>query len=296
VQEHAPWWERYTVSFFFRTAIGQLLAATPLYKIYYYKKTKSLLKFDRPESANRIQPFIEAFCVDLDDIEKPLSEYKTLNDFFTRYPRRPRPIEAVEDGTIGICPADCRMAVFNNVADAQRLLIKGSTFSVEKLLGSQELAKEFEKPHVLNYRLTPHDIHHYYCPVNATVTSISTTGRWILDLWHWAESSPIDVFGECVRKVLTLDSAEFGKILMVLIGGSMAASINLVVREGQKLRKGDEIGTFKYGGSDIVLLFQRGRVVFDLDLLATSLQGYEMLVRFGVRFGRAVPPSKGEAL
>jgi len=291
VQEHAPVWERYTVSFFFRTALGQLLAASPLYKIYYYKRSKMMSKCDRPESAKLIQRFIEHFCIDLDDIEKPLSEYKTLNDFFTRYPRRPRPIDEPEDGTIGICPADCRMAVFNNVNDAHRLLIKGSAFSLEKLLDNKELAKEFEKSHVMNCRLTPHEIHHYYCPANATITSVSTTGRWILDLWRAAESSSVDVLGECVRKVLTLESPEFGKFIMVLIGGSMAASINLVVREGQKLRKGDEIGIFKYGGSDIVVLFQHGRVLFDQDLVATSLQGFEMMVRFGNRFGRAIKHS-----
>ena len=67
----------------------------------------------------------------------------------------------------------------------------------------------------------------------------------------------------------------------------MVASINLVVREGQRLRKGDEIGFFKYGGSNVTFLFQRGPIVLDQDLVALSLQGWEVKVRYGARLGRA---------
>lgn len=54
---------------------------------------------------------------------------------------------------------------------------------------------------------------------------------------------------------------------------------------GGKVLKGDELGYFAYGGSTCILLFKAGAVQFDEDLVATSQQGLETLVRMGERIG-----------
>jgi phosphatidylserine decarboxylase len=40
------------------------------------------------------------------------------------------------------------------------------------------------------------------------------------------------------------------------------SSVNITVGEGTKLSKGDEIGFFAYGGSDIIMLFEPNAVKF----------------------------------
>lgn len=54
---------------------------------------------------------------------------------------------------------------------------------------------------------------------------------------------------------------------------------------GNSLRKGDELGYFAYGGSTCILLFKKGAVKFDEDLLRNSKKGLETLVRMGEHIG-----------
>ena len=58
--------------------------------------------------------------------------------------------------------------------------------------------------------------------------------------------------------------------------------------QGNKVRKGDELGYFAYGGSTCILLFKAGAVRFDEDLLANSQKGVETLVQMGERIGARV--------
>lgn len=54
---------------------------------------------------------------------------------------------------------------------------------------------------------------------------------------------------------------------------------------GNKIKKGDELGYFAYGGSTCILLFKKDAVKFDEDLVTASLRGVETLVRMGERIG-----------
>jgi len=54
---------------------------------------------------------------------------------------------------------------------------------------------------------------------------------------------------------------------------------------GNKFKKGDELGFFAYGGSTCILLFKKGAVQFDSDLLEHSQNGLETLVRTGDHIG-----------
>ncbi len=71
------------------------------------------------------------------------------------------------------------------------------------------------------------------------------------------------------RGVVVVDTAnspegDLGLVGIVPVGMSHVASVVLTGRPGVDLAKGDEFGYFQFGGSDIILLFQRG-VELDLD-------------------------------
>jgi phosphatidylserine decarboxylase len=51
--------------------------------------------------------------------------------------------------------------------------------------------------------------------------------------------------------------------------------------------KGEEKGLFKFGGSCVVTLFQRGRIRFADDLVEQSKSYRETYVRMGDRLGEA---------
>jgi phosphatidylserine decarboxylase len=52
-----------------------------------------------------------------------------------------------------------------------------------------------------------------------------------------------------------------------------------------QVKKGEEKGYFKFGGSSIVMLFKKGSVRFDNDLIENTLKGFETQIKMGERIG-----------
>jgi phosphatidylserine decarboxylase len=50
--------------------------------------------------------------------------------------------------------------------------------------------------------------------------------------------------------------------------------------------KGDEKGYFAFGGSSVALLFEKGRIEFDADLLENTVNGFETYARVGERMAK----------
>jgi phosphatidylserine decarboxylase len=71
------------------------------------------------------------------------------------------------------------------------------------------------------------------------------------------------------------------------------ASIELTAEAGV-VSKGHEMGRFRYGGSTVVVVFRRGAIGFDPELVRNSSHGMETLVRVASVLGRA-PASAGGA-
>lgn len=60
---------------------------------------------------------------------------------------------------------------------------------------------------------------------------------------------------------------------------------------GCRVNKGDEIGLFQFGGSSIIVAFEKGRIEFDEDLMEMSRQNIMTDVEVGMSLGR-VPVEK----
>ena len=56
---------------------------------------------------------------------------------------------------------------------------------------------------------------------------------------------------------------------------------------GTEIRKGDELGIFQFGGSSIVVAFQKGRIHFDDDLRECSENRIQVAVEVGMSLGEA---------
>jgi phosphatidylserine decarboxylase len=59
-------------------------------------------------------------------------------------------------------------------------------------------------------------------------------------------------------------------------------------KKGAKIKKGDELGYFQFGGSSIIVAFSPGRIEFDQDLLDLSRERIQVSVEVGMSLGRAL--------
>jgi hypothetical protein len=68
--------------------------------------------------------------------------------------------------------------------------------------------------------------------------------------------------------------------MVICVGAMMVGSTVITRSAGEKVRRAEELGYFKFGGSTILLLFEPGAMQFDEDLVANSKEALETLVRF----------------
>jgi len=86
------------------------------------------------------------------------------------------------------------------------------------------------------------------------------------------------------REYTILSNPLFGDVIMAEVGATMVGSI-VQTFDGSHVNKGEEKGYFKFGGSTVVLLFEKGKIHIDKDLLINTANGYETTVKMGERIG-----------
>ncbi|KAI8379112.1 phosphatidylserine decarboxylase-domain-containing protein [Radiomyces spectabilis] len=242
-------------------------------------------RFDSPQSAREILPFIKFHKLDMREVRDPISSFKTFNEFFYRKLKPDaRPCECPDDPRVIVSPADCRMLAFQTVDDATRIWIKGTDFTLKKLLGSDK-GDHFGGGSLAVFRLAPQDYHRFHCPVDGVITETTIIEGQYYTVNPMAIRTTLDVYGDNARAIVQMDTDEFGKVAIVCIGAMMVGSIILTAKSGQHLARTDELGYFAFGGSTLVVLWEKGAIQFDNDLLQNSEKPLESLVRVGNRIG-----------
>ncbi|XP_019232956.1 PREDICTED: phosphatidylserine decarboxylase proenzyme 2-like isoform X3 [Nicotiana attenuata] len=249
-------------------------------------------KMDSAESAKEIPNFIEFFKgqINMDEVKYPLEQFKTFNEFFIRELKPgARPIAFIERDDIAVCAADCRLMVFNSVADSIRFWIKGRKFSIQGLLGNEACSSAFVNGALVIFRLAPQDYHRFHFPVSGTIEKFIEIPGCLYTVNPIAVNSKYcNVFTENKRVVSIISTEYFGKVAFVAIGATMVGSINFSRKEGDYVKKGDEFGYFSFGGSTVICVFEKDSIKIDEDLLENSARSLETLVSVGMQLGLSV--------
>jgi phosphatidylserine decarboxylase len=248
-------------------------------------------KMNKRTSALQILPFITEYNIDVDDFAKSAFDYKTFNEFFFRALKpEARPIAPGED--VAVFPADGRHLAFADVDTAGGFYVKGKKFSFAALFGEaelpaekRELSRKFAGGAMLISRLCPVDYHRFHFPVSGTPGEARLINGWLYSVSPVALRINVQRLVENKRQLTLVDSPEFGTVAMFEVGATNVGSIRQTHVPGRAVRKGDEKGLFAFGGSCVITVFERARIVFDADILAQSAQHVETYARMGDRLG-----------
>ncbi|KAF9076011.1 phosphatidylserine decarboxylase-domain-containing protein [Rhodocollybia butyracea] len=249
---------------------------------------KQGVKYDSLESARDIPAFIEFHKLDMREVRDPLESFKTFNQFFYRKLKpEARPVESPSDSYRLVSAADCRCLTFESVSEATRLWIKGREFSVSRLLGEvyKAEAERYNGGALAIFRLAPQDYHRFHSPVDGKIGKMTYISGEYYTVNPQAIRTALDVYGDNARKIVPIDSPQFGRVMAVCVGAMMVGTILTTVEEGQWVKRGEEFGYFAFGGSTIVLLFEPGVLEWDEDLVINGRAALETLVRVGMGLG-----------
>lgn len=205
--------------------------------------------------------------------------WHSFNDFFARYLASPdvRPIASPEDTSVVVAPADSKpQGVWaidenSNIVQQGGVQIKSEYFnSIANLLGPTSAYTEAFAGGTLTHTfLDVNDYHRYHFPVSGTVKEVSLIPaddaaggitQWDAKLQKYVllDNAPGWQTIE-TRGCVILDTEEYGLVAVMPIGMSQVSSVNFEdsVTVGAQVKKGDMLGYFLFGGSDIVMLFQK---------------------------------------
>lgn len=240
----------------------------------------------RPSSARKILPFIKKFHVDASEFLDPVSSFRSFNDFFIRKLKlAARPIDP--DPHTAVIPADGRYYFYSNIADASGFIVKGQKFDLEKLLGHPLLADEFKDGSMVLARLCPSDYHRFHFPCECLPGPTELINGWLYSVNPIAIKKNIQIFTENKRTLCVLETPLFGRVLFLEIGATNVGSIRETYILNQRHSKGAEKGYFEFGGSALIVLFAKGAIEFDPDLLSATKEGFEIRCLMGQSMGRS---------
>ncbi|XP_020872759.1 phosphatidylserine decarboxylase proenzyme 2 [Arabidopsis lyrata subsp. lyrata] len=247
-------------------------------------------KMSSVESAQKIPRFLEFFKdqINMAEVKYPLQHFKTFNEFFIRELKPgARPIACMKGDDVAVCAADCRLMAFQSVEDSTRFWIKGKKFSIRGLLGKSTVnTNAFLDGSLVIFRLAPQDYHRFHVPVSGVIEKFVDLSGSLYTVNPIAVNSKYcNVFTENKRTVAIISTAEFGKVAFVAIGATMVGSINFERKEGEHVKKGDELGYFSFGGSTVICVFEKDSIRIDEDLLVNSGRSLETLVSVGMQLG-----------
>jgi len=237
-----------------------------------------------PLSKSKVVPFIKKFNMDPSEFLDSVDSYKCFNDFFIRK-LKPAARPLAKGHNAAVLPADARYMFYPDISHSDGFLVKGSKFSLTELLQDKELAKQYQNGAMVIARLCPTDYHRFHFPFNCIPSETKLINGALSSVNPLALKKNIHIFTENKRTITILNSENFGKVLFLEIGATCVGGIHQTYLPGNHCFKGQEKGYFSFGGSSLILLFEKDAIDFDQDLLEISSEGIESRCLMGQSMG-----------
>lgn len=204
------------------------------------RKNSDRLNFAKTYKVNWKQA---ALCQNSPNLESCIKKFPNLDSFFQRriVPELTKP-ESSNKNCI-ISPAESHARKVNATKNFK---IKGAIYTLSKLIQEDEISP---KSTIYIFRLAPEHYHRIHSPTTSRIVKIKEKGG----NYHsvnpiMLESTPI--LQENYRKIITFENG----IILVAVGATCVGSVHLSVKVNAQVKHGEDLGTFGFGGSCIVLV------------------------------------------
>lgn len=197
----------------------------------------------------------------------PHGGFKSFNAFFHREikaerrpiaaPDNPKVIVSANDGTV--------YNIVRGVKKQDNFWIKSQPYSLVNMLNGSRYVDRFVGGDVFQSFLSGSDYHRFHSPIDGTVRQATVVNGLMFSELHSQGFDPsagtLSQRYEAsvnTRGLLFIESDDraIGMVAVIPIGITEISSVTLTVKPGQKVKKGQEVGYFSYGGSSMCLVFQ----------------------------------------
>jgi phosphatidylserine decarboxylase len=204
------------------------------------------------------------------DTKKPYYGFKSWNDFFTRK-LKPEARPIIEPHNNNVVNSACDSTIYcisYNVKPNTQFWIKSQPYSINAMLdGDKKYIEKFTGGIIYQAFLNPFNYHRWHSPINGTIEKAYVKkGLYFTQVNELGEDYTAGVKSiEYITNVNTralifikADNNKIGTICVMFVGMGEISSCNINnnIKPGNKIKKGDELGFFAYGGSTYCLFFE----------------------------------------
>ena len=243
-------------------------------------------RMSQPASKARIRPFIRKYKLDEEEFDSDPEGFRSFNEFFSRKLKPDaRPIE--QENAVAVFPADGRHLGVQDLSANLGFYVKGQKFDLPKLFQSDELAGRFRNGSLIISRLCPVDYHRFHAPVSGKISEARLINGSLFSVNPIALRIRLSVFWENKRYLCMIDSDYHGKVAQFIVGATCVGSATFTFSQNQRVKKGEELGYFSFGGSSVLTLFEKDRLRISEDVQQHSQANIETYAKMGEEMGRA---------
>ncbi len=245
----------------------------------------------KPVLQTAIKTFCKLYGADPSEAERPLEDFTTFQDFFTR---RLKPGARPVERALGVLPspADGVLSISGSLANDTLIQAKGIDYTLDALMGGKEDADPYRGGSYAVVYLAPKNYHRVHSPWQGEIVK----WRYIAGPLYPVNKMGIQhVPGLFARneRIIGHCETEFGKAALIMVGATCVGHMrvcfsDLCTNEGKPTgdltrltpavsqSRGDEFGVFEMG-STVVLVFANPDVAPLLAIPSPVLQGQGIL-------------------
>ena len=243
-------------------------------------------KFADSKASKMLIPwFVKKYGIDKSNFIVPAKGFKTLNQFFTRDYKK-KYLKFPKNNNLLCTPAEGYLSIQENINSNNVVQAKEFMYSVSELIG--ENASRFNGGTLIKLRLTPKEYHWFHYLDDARIDYFNN----IAGSYYTSDNCGLEkinkLYTKSHRQVTMLKTKNFGEVAYVEIGATFVGTIiqNNII--GDNVKRGDKKGCFKFGGSTAILLFEKGKIEINKDILEKTMNNKEIYVNIGEVIGKAI--------
>ncbi|PKG24515.1 phosphatidylserine decarboxylase [Niallia nealsonii] len=214
-----------------------------------------IMKFAHSKASSLIiSSFARVYKINVDEMEKDLTSYNNLHEFFIR---------KLKNGTRNsffgqtevISPVDAIIEDIGIITGNKTIHVKDKVYSISEMLGNKEMVDKYTGGTFIIFYLSPSHYHRIHSPVSGRVIKRWTLGGKSYPVNKWGlkfGKSPLAKNYRTITEVKTQDNQH---IAIVKVGAMFINSI-ILSHQKEEVKKGEEMAYFSFG-STVILLFEK---------------------------------------
>jgi len=204
-----------------------------------------------PASRRLIPKFARIYGIRVEEAEKRLEEYSTLNEFFTR--RLKAGMRMIDtDQQVLVSPVDALITGAGPIHAGTILNVKGQDYTVDELLNRSPRTENYKDGYYVVLYLSPTDYHRIHTPIEGNIVEREHVPGKVYPVNDFGLHHMPRVLSRNERLITYIRHAA-GETAVVKVGAMNVSSIKYVNERQNQVEKGEELAYFEFG-STVVLL------------------------------------------